>query len=262
MERDAKLIVEQFMRSSTIPLLYATNTATASEASGTLFKISHRYFVVTVRHVFDDINPERLAYPEHRFRGDLHTIGTAVIYKPANPDIDVAVIELKDPTTISHLKSGWEFLTLDNVSIPSSDGLFVLVGYPSALSPQQGDWVAAKGVALYTNRLIEPPADAEKPINPEVDLFFEHGRTALQGDKEVESPRLNGASGASIWECVDSPGGFWVPGKTVRVVGVQRSSRHGSYFRGVSWGQVAAVLRNVDQELAAAVEPLLAAARP
>src|SRR4051794_4741365 len=95
------------------------------------------------------------------------------------------------------------------------------MGYPTELSIQKGEWLAARGLIFYTDLMPEAPPGVSN-FNPEIDLFFEYGRTVLhEGAREVEAPALNGASGCSVWECIDSGGGFWAPGKSVRVVGVQ-----------------------------------------
>jgi len=60
MEKEALAVVERFMRSSTVPLLYNANEVNHSWAGGTLFRIADRHFIVTARHIFDDIKPENL----------------------------------------------------------------------------------------------------------------------------------------------------------------------------------------------------------
>jgi len=255
-EPDTKKVVEQFMRSVTIPILYAHKDATYSVAGGTLFTINGRYFVVTVRHLFDDLQPEHLAYPENRVKAQISTLGVSTIYKLATPEVDVAVVELRDEVTIKNLKAGWQFLTLDSVAPPSKNGLFALMGYPSKMSPQKGEWVVASGVVVYSLRM-EAPEDVTD-ANHETDLFFQYGKTLFRdGTDEIDAPELQGTSGSSVWELVDNPGGLWVPGKMVKVVGVQSAYKRGSYFRVVSWGSVAHLFRQIDAELADAMMKVL-----
>src|SRR5437762_1682321 len=257
MEKEALAVVERFMRSSTVPLLYNANEVNHSWAGGTLFRIADRHFIVTARHIFDDIKPENLAYPEHRDQGGLRTIGRARIVKPDTAKIDVAVIELYDRATIEKLSTGWNFLTLDNVAPPTSmDGLFALMGYPSSMSYQRGEYVAANGLIFYTNQM-QAPVDAPQ-LNPEIDLFFEYAKTALlEGNQAIDAPPLKGASGCAIWECVASGGGFWLPDKTVKVEGVQSAYLRGTYMRAVSWGAVGSVLGRMDAELERAVKQVV-----
>jgi hypothetical protein len=258
LEPEAVRAVELFMRSATIPLLY-DHTTTHSIAGGTLFQISGRHFIVTVRHLFDGLDPERLAYPAHFMKGDLHTLGHCQISKPASDKIDVAVIELLEGATISRLAYGWRFLTLDNMASPSPDGLFVLVGYPSSLSKQVGGWVGAHGLALYSTRLANVPPQA-RDLVPEFDLFFDHKTTSYGREgQETETPKLLGTSGSSIWECVDSTRVVWTPEQCAKVVGVQSGYLPARYFRAAAWAAVALVLRQIDEQLGNAVDAKLSA---
>ena len=136
MDGENRNIVERFMRSATIPFLYQQENRTHSMASGTLFKIKNRHFVITARHIFDHIQPGELAYPADRMRGKSYTIGKCAIYLPTSEKIDIAVVELLEAETIRKLEKGWIFLGKDNIGTPSDSGLFALMGYPSELSTQ------------------------------------------------------------------------------------------------------------------------------
>jgi hypothetical protein len=107
-----------------------------------------------------------------------------------------------------------------------------------------------------SNRIIEPPEEAEN-VNPDVDLFFEYGRTAIADEREIDAPELKGTSGGSVWEYVDLDGGLWAPEKVVKVVGVQSARLRGKYFRAVSWAVIASILGQMDPDLKEAVMQIL-----
>jgi hypothetical protein len=249
---DVKELVGQFMRTRTIPLVWNADGYTSSVGTGTLFRIADRHFIITARHIFDKYAPEKIRYPARRdYATSLATIGLARVVKPDTEAFDVAVIELLEEAAKDRLSAGWEFLTLDNVAPASTDGVFALMGYPE-FTCRSELWTPPKGIVYSSDRIIDPPKEA-KNVNPDVDLFFEYGRTAVADDKEIDAPELPGTSGCSVWEYVDLDGGFWASEKVTKVVGVQSAWLRGKYFRAVSWGVVASILSRMDPDLKDAV---------
>lgn len=248
-------IVQQFVLSVTIPILYEIENSAALLASGTLFKIAERSFVITARHIFDQVSDFKLlAFPENPHKGSLHTFGDIKVYKPEEEHIDVAVIELHDPATVARLNAGWQFLTLENVAAPSitpdDAGVFVS-GYPVSLTSESNGWTHGQFVTAFTQRLPDIPPQAEKPVIEDLDLFFDYGHHAQSLDGEtVLTPELPGVSGASIWEFTQPTFTIWSPDQNVRVVGIQSAYRHSNYIRAKSWWAVAMVLEQVDDQLA------------
>jgi hypothetical protein len=251
-----KELVGQFMRTRTIPLVWKADGYTSAVGTGTLFRIGARHFIITARHIFDAYAPEKVAYQARRDdTTSLATIGLAKVVKPDTEALDVAVIELLEDATKDRLSAGWEFLTLDNVAPASADGVFALMGYPE-FTCRSELWTPPKGIVYSSNRIIDPPKEA-KNVNPDVDLFFEYGWTAVADDKEIDAPELNGTSGGSVWEYVDLDGGLWAPEKVAKVVGVQSARLRGKYFRAVSWGVVARILNQMGPDLKEAVMQIL-----
>lgn len=129
------------------------------------------------------------------------------------------------------------------------------MGYPESTASSEL-WTPPGGIVYSTNRIIAAPKEARN-VNPETDLFFEYGVTAVAGDCEVEAPELHGTSGGSVWEHVSLDGGLWAPEKVLKVVGVQGARLKGKYFRAVSWGAVASILGQMDADLKDAVMQVL-----
>jgi hypothetical protein len=255
-------IVQQFVLSVTIPILYEIESSAALVASGTLFKIAERSFVITARHIFDEVSDFKLlAFPENPYKGSLHTFGDIKVYKPKEEHIDVAVIELHDPATVARLNAGWQFLTSENVAPPSTnpdDGGVFVSGYPVSLTSESNGWTHGQFVTAFTQRLPVVPPQAKKPVIEDLDLFFDYGHQAqsLEGET-VLTPELPGVSGASIWEITHPTSTIWSPDQNVRVVGIQSAFRHSNYIRAKNWWAVAMVLEQVDELLASEVRTKL-----
>ena len=113
--------------------------------------------------------------------------------------------------------------------------------------------ISAKGIVLYSKRIPSPPDEAPNP-DPLVDLFFEYKKVAFfQGGEPVATPKLQGASGCSVWEITETASSVWLPESCAKVVGVQSAYHPKSYFRAMRWAAVADLFGRVDPDLAAAV---------
>lgn len=253
--------IERFALHVTVPIFLEVGDSGGLLATGTLFKVARRSFLITARHVFDNVSDlTRLAYPEDPIRGDLFTFGALNLLKPNEEHLDVAVVELKSVETITRLETNWQFLSLQNVAAASTvtgDGAFFVSGYPASLTSTESGWTKGKLVTAYTQRLPMPPAEAAPPVFPDLDLFFDYGLDATSVNGEaVKTPELPGVSGASIWE-LRPASGIWTPETATRVVGIQSAFVHSKYIRAKSWWAVAKVLEQADQALAIAVREKL-----
>ncbi|TKJ78783.1 hypothetical protein [Pseudomonas sp. CFBP13509] len=255
-------LVRRFVLSVTIPILHEIGHSAAVVATGTLFKIANRSFIITVRHLFDQVSDlTLLAYPENPLKGALRTFGDMKLYKPDDDKIDVAVIELHSQETIARLEARWQFLTLQNVASPSANpenGAVFVAGYPVALTGENNGWTHGSFLTAYTQRRPDVPTDLKEPYIEGLDLFFDYGREAQALDgQSVFTPDLEGVSGGSVWELVESQSIIWSAVDNVRVVGVQSSFRHSDFTRAKNWWAVAKVLEQIDERLASEVRARL-----
>lgn len=250
------LAIEKFTLNVTIPIFIDDVPTPRFHATGTLFNINNRIFIVTAGHAFgNDFDlAEKLAYAETPLKGSFYSIGEFDLFKPKEDFIDVAVMEIKSLDTISKLKSGWKFLTLSNIAFPSktlSDGAFFVAGYPAVLSQRNGDSLIGKYTTAYTQQIPVAPQEAEPPVIEELDLFFDysHEASSITGER-INTPKLHGVSGASIWELGSKKSLIWTPESVVHVVGVQSSFAHSKFIRAKSWLAVVKVLEQVDINIA------------
>jgi len=253
--------IEQFAFYVTVPIFLELGDSSGLLATGTLFKVGGRSFIISARHVFDEVpDLAKLAYPENPLRGHLYTLGSFTILRPTEEHIDVAAIELKSPETIERLEANWQFLSLANVAAPSRftrDGAFFVSGYPESLTKNDAGWTKGKLVTAFTQRLPSAPSEAEQPVISELDLFFDYSRNATSvAGNQIETPKLPGVSGASIWEILPVLG-VWSPETATRVIGIQSAYVHSKYIRGKNWWAVAKVLELADHGLAEAVRAKL-----
>jgi hypothetical protein len=261
MDQQEAIAVERFALNVTIPILIETEHGGNLHATGTLFEIRDRFFIITAQHIFDNVpDLTKLAVPHNPFTSGLSTLGTFDVLKPTEPHIDVAVIELKSAETIAILRSGWKFLSLQNVGYPSRTALdesFFVSGYPIELANRVGGWVTGKFFTAYTQLIPNVPVEAEQPVIDGLDLFFDYAKEAtLITGGLGQTPEAPGLSGASIWERRKTSG-IWTPESATCVVGVQSAYVHSKYIRAKSWMSVAKVLEQADRHLAEAVKARL-----
>lgn len=261
-----RLAIDQFLLSTTLPVLYDWGEKGIDQiATGTLLRICNRSFLITSRHLFADkklfqYDPAKIAFTSTPRGKTVYILGQSNLWLPDMEAIDVAVFELLDQEAIQILSSGWQFLSEANIGAASPKGTFVLAGYPSARLIKRGDMLGGTLVTLYTERMCQQPIEAEPEPHPLIDMFFhlDDEGTLLDGS-QGKIPKLEGMSGASIWEAASNPSHVWSPQSHLKIVGVQSAYRPAKYFRGINWLGVVEIFRKIDPRLGSAIE---AAAKP
>lgn len=250
--------IAEFTKQVAVPILYDDAAGVDQVGTGTLFTIGPRCFLVTAAHLFEGTDPAQFAIPSNPVNDPApSTLGRYHLFEPEQEFVDIAVLELLESSLIEKLSSGWRILTLANTGHASSQGVFALCGYPSARAKRVGSHlIGGSLVTAYSERMLEIPEDAEEPVHPELDLFFYYDSEATDIDgKTINTPQLGGTSGAAVWEyCESDSATFWTPEQAFTVVGVQSSFLSGQYFRAKSWSFVLKILREADEELAAAID--------
>jgi hypothetical protein len=246
-----------FAASVAVPIVYDHEQSGGDQiGTGTLLTADGRFFLITAAHLFKfkGCDPGRFAIASANTT-QMWSIGRCNLLIPTNDAFDVAVVELLEEATIERAKASWKILTLANSGLASQDGVFVLCGFPSERTERTGDLIRGSRIIAFTERINEPPADAEPPVHPALDLFFHYDLEAIQiTGTAIATPNLRGCSGASIWEYREPQGvSFWTPEQCLRVVGVQSAWLKGQYFRAKSWAAVLEIMRKTDERLAAIV---------
>lgn len=245
--------VSRFMQRLALPILIERGTRQELIGTGTLFDISGRIIIVTAKHIFVGEDLRAVAIPARPEGPKTDYIGghRLIVHREKDGHSpDVCIIEVENETLARHIVNTWTVLKLEDTAEASADGRFVVCGFPSQLIEPIGASNSANLLgtllAFYTNR-IPPPSNALAPVNPELDLFFNHeGKVKLISGAPSDSPRFQGVSGASIWQILPAPqGSFWTPQSSLKVVGIQSTARHGDYLRGENWLHVRSLIEGL-----------------
>ena len=198
--------VSDFMRRVALPILVERGDRQELLGTGTIFEIHGKLVIVTAKHIFDGEDLGKIAIPVRPEGPTTDYIGDVTFISPNESDgtsADVCAIEMHRERLIQYIRDKWKILGLDDTTSAAREGQFVVCGFPTQLiTPHSRDGNAnllGTLLAFYTNR-IESPSNAAEPVNPELDLFFNHEGSSirsLSGDA-VESRRFQGVSGASI----------------------------------------------------------------
>jgi len=228
--------VQEFLLSASIPLLRDTDVGALPRATGALFEVKGRRFLVTAHHIFEGMEVEALAVPLGRHAAPMKTLGDLTLaHAEQENGPDIAVLELLNPEMAGQVAKHWRFLGADNIGASDSEALHVVLGYPEALAERTDEAVRAHPFAMFATAVDAPPPEDLKSPPTSWDLFFELDREGvlLDGTK-METPPLQGASGAPIFDVGPPPDGIWTPQKALRFVGVQSSALPGKWFRATS----------------------------
>lgn len=250
LEKHEVTALEAYIQRRTLPLLtdQTTNGDVALLGTSTLLDIADKLFIVTAAHVFENVDLSKVAVPEQPNRANVWTLGGLTRLRPYNPHFDVEILQVHDSETLHRLRSGWDWITPDAFAPASPSGQFVLSGFPAELTEPIPRYLAGTLLSIYTGRVPDFPPEADPPCYPGVDIFFlcDDSYTTIGGPPR-QMPKLQGTSGASVWEVYDPrPGDVWSPQTALSVVGVQSAYRAGKYFRAKGWQLVLQTLMESD----------------
>jgi hypothetical protein len=235
-----KSAIHHFFLHTTLPIIGWVDKVSCIIATGTLFKIVGRHFLITAAHTTESFPPDNWSYPSAPSKGQVYAVGGCNFFTPTEDGLDVAVIELHEPHTIATLTLNWRFLSLDNVWLPDlSANAVLLAGYPSERVTHVGDNLHGKVFVLRQQFRDGTPESAaySEALNTGIDFFLNYE---------------NAVSGCSVWAYRQrgwAAHTFWSPEVSLRVVGIQSAFVENKYIRAKSWGAVLHTLSRVDEQL-------------
>ena len=248
LDREMMKAIERFTATVTVPILHEPKAEFVDQVgTGTLFDVDGRLLLITAKHIFEQIDPKDLVIPSANVT-DLHGIGEFALHQADEEAIDIAIVELLHPPSIQRARNGWRILSLTDTGSPSREGRFVLSGYPSERGVRSGGLLGGSLLTVHTERLSKTPVHATLPVHDDLDLFFRYDREMETVDGKMHAaPKLQGCSGASIWEYSEPDGmRWWTAEQCLRIVGVQSSFLgKKEYFRGKSWTYVASMIERI-----------------
>jgi len=249
-----------YVRRCTVPLIRESDSQAYIEGMGTLFVVNSQHYLVTAAHVLEDriaLNQlEQIGIRLGETSNNVSNLGHARIesFRPIGP-FDVAIIRFEQPELIEALRSGWRFLTPNDLS-PIRSGMCkcLVAGYPLAMCQKNG-WNLAALFLCYASRLLpNVPAEA-RDVRENLDIFVAHQARGedLAGSIST-APAFSGVSGASIWAVLE---GSSPDQSLLKVIGVETDCRPGSYIRGKEWKLVSLLFRRFDEHAFQEIEDVL-----
>jgi|SRR5215471_2119072 len=243
--------IKEFLRSCTVPLVCEVGDKLALMGTGTFFRLEGHLWLVTAAHVIpDEQNLRELAVPM-RTAGQFLTLGNCILYRPNNPNLDVAMVLVQDTAFEQLVPQNWRVLVESNISrFDPAGSTYMIAGYPrETLSKKEMNWLDSF-TRIYTNPY---PGGADDADHSMFRLTYSRSATDHSG-KISRTPSLEGMSGASVWSVTDRPGELWTADNVLKVVAVQVSFKHSDYIAAEWWTLVREVLRRWADEKAVPVQ--------
>ncbi|RYG86667.1 MAG: hypothetical protein EON58_21480 [Alphaproteobacteria bacterium] len=253
MEHFASAAVFDFARRAAVPIFRADGEHGNPLATGTFMEINGQLALITARHILDDCHPKDIAIPQSWTGSHLSTLGPLEVVRPVDLDdleIDIIAIVLTDEASRETFAIGWTVIDPSIGMTPLEYGSrdVLIVGYPAVSFVRDGYMIQSPPpLIIETGRLAEIPSQAKSPIDPDLDLFFDHSSTGCKVYTEMDNPpHPGGMSGCSIWQAVsDEQGAVWLPENALRLIGIQSSALPGKFLRGKSWEFISELLEHV-----------------
>jgi hypothetical protein len=266
LEQAQHMLLNNYRLKFTLPIFSEPPKSFELLGTGTLFEHEDRYFIVTADHIFrrnqDDPNSPLIdmttvgvpVEPRRAGAGAaaIVTLGRHQVYRITPPVlIDVIVVELLEPKTISTLRAGWSFLSFAEAEdVAITDDRFVITGFMGQdLRFDTATNVVSQAMLNLETDYLHYIPQVNDPV-PTFDLFFylQAEMTNIDGTHR-EVTTLRGLSGGPIWAMRDvTKGEFWCPSKAMKIVAVQSSEFQGQekWSRGFRWSAVQQILRQLE----------------
>lgn len=266
LEQAQHTLLNNYRLQFTLPILSEPPKSFVLLGTGTLFEHEDRYFIVTADHIFrtgeDDPNSPLIdmttvgvpVEPRRAGAGaaEMVTLGSHHVYRITLPVlIDVIVVELLDPKTISTLKAGWSFLSFARAEdVATTDDRFVITGFMGqGLRFDTATNVVSQAMLNLETDYLHYTPQVKDPV-PQFDLFFylQADMANVDGTQRTVTT-LRGLSGGPIWAVRDIANGkLWMPSKAMKIVAIQSSEFQGQekWSRGSRWSAIQQILRQPD----------------
>ena len=220
-----KLLARFALRHSVGLALYRNQNPNAG--SGTLLKISNKYFIITAAHCISnlDLKDIKIAYREKSLSERFEIIKMGYKGGSDNDPSDIAYLEIKEPDP-KGLPA--EFLTLGNLRTNPfyKEKLGYLFGFPSQLIPIEEVFEGTfrfRSLGLLT--IIKDARAYDNIVDPIIDCVFSYPKSGLIGEETnfSESPDPGGLSGGSMWIYEDENSTDIVGSHNAKLVGITKS---------------------------------------
>ena len=232
--------VREFLRFCAVPLVREVGENLALMGTGTFFCLEGHLWLVTAAHVIpDEQSLTKLAVPM-RTAGQFLTLGNCTLYRPDNLNLDVAIVLIQDAEFQQLVAQNWRVLDESNITrFDPAGSVYIIAGYPLETLAEKGmNWIASF-TQIYTSPYPGGADDADHQM-----FRLTYSRSASHPSRGlVETPNLEGLSGASVWALTNLTDDLWATDKVLKVVAVQVSFKHSDFIGAEWWTLVREVLR-------------------
>jgi len=253
--------VASTIREYAVPIVQAVAQRLVPLATGALYRVEGELYLITAAHVFDA--GARLGDMRVPVGADRLLPLDAIAERLAcDADDDIAVMRLRTRAGRRALLAHWRAIGPPLLATGRAD-VYAICGYPAMQSRWLDGQLHSKPVTFYTRPLGAAPGAGL--------LSFSHV-ASRHDDADVQTPALEGVSGATVWGIEDAagqdekapvppvarPAASDGPCARLRPVGIQISYRHGEFVRCTAWRRVAALIDRLDPRVAREIHRRLA----
>lgn len=238
--------VQLYLKDVVVPVLYEHDREGLDQrGTCTLLERGSNVYLLSAKHVFDGLEAQKLRIPTNPTGPNLITLWPFDIITSNDTD-DIILLKLNFDVA-ARAREGWQIVTSEKCRGPKPGALFVISGFPTQLNRRKGGLLGGSLVSTYALLLKDIPQEAQEPVHPEHDLFFQYEETGTDHTGNERSfPKLYGVSGAAIWELdIPTPDALWVPAKALHLVGIETDAFHYKYVRGKHWRLIEGLLETV-----------------
>ena len=126
-----KIAITEYLTKCSIPFIGVKNETASIHGCGTLIKILDDYFILSAKHVTDDIPKYsgNIGIPLNTKKGSrilLLNETTVFSYVCAQFEVDISLIRIKSEEILQNLKMNYSFLSHSSMSLNIFDDDFIL----------------------------------------------------------------------------------------------------------------------------------------
>src|SRR5690554_2644029 len=167
MDKMRKIAITEYLKKCSIPFIVVNNEKASIHGCGTLIKILDNHFIISAKHVTDDIpkNAYNIGIPLNTKIGSkILLLNDTVVfsYDCAQYEIDISLIRIKSEEIVQNLKKDYSFLSYGFISLDITDDDFILYGYISSEKSTKAKDFKIHSTPFYLNTNLYPNPTTEE----------------------------------------------------------------------------------------------------
>ncbi len=131
------IAITEYLKKCSIPFIAENNETASIHGCGTLLKILDDHFILSAKHVTDDIpkNPNNFGIPLNiKDESDILPLNDSTVfsYDCEQDEFDISLIRIKSEEILQNLKRNYSFISDNSISLNILNDDFILYGYISS----------------------------------------------------------------------------------------------------------------------------------